>query len=92
MPIKIFINNKGNLKDMTKEFGLSNSTGMWNVFKAIDIDKDGDIDIIGGNMECLHVNLDFLGMGNKFVANNICYTFTAIRWWNIPSDSLEVYI
>ena len=50
MPIKIFINNKGNLKDMTKEFGLSNSTGMWNVIKAIDIDKDGDLDIIGGNM------------------------------------------
>ena len=50
MPIKIFINYKGNLKDMTREFGLSNSTGMWNVIKAIDIDKDGDLDIIGGNM------------------------------------------
>jgi hypothetical protein len=50
MPIKIFINDKGNLKDMTNQYGLSNSTGMWNVIEAIDIEKDGDIDIIAGNM------------------------------------------
>ena len=38
MPIKIFINENGVLKDYTKEFGLSNSNGMWNKINIIDID------------------------------------------------------
>jgi hypothetical protein len=50
MPIKIFINNKGKLIDKTKEYGLSNSKGMWNVIKLVDIEKDGDLDIIAGNL------------------------------------------
>ena len=50
MPIKIFINKNGVLKDYTKEFGLSNSNGMWNKINIIDIDKDGDMDILAGNL------------------------------------------
>ena len=50
MPIKIFINENGILKDYTKEFGLSNSNGMWNKINIIDIDKDGDMDILAGNL------------------------------------------
>ena len=50
MPIKIFINENGVLKDYTKEFGLSNSNGMWNKINIIDIDKDGDMDILAGNL------------------------------------------
>jgi len=50
MPIKIFINKNGVLKDYTKEFGLSNSNGMWNKIDIIDIDKDGDMDILAGNL------------------------------------------
>ncbi len=50
MPIKIFINNEGILKDSTEEFGLSNSSGMWNTIELLDIEKDGDIDIVAGNL------------------------------------------
>ena len=50
MPIKIFINKNGILKDYTKEFGLANSNGMWNKINIIDIDKDGDMDILAGNL------------------------------------------
>ncbi len=50
MPIKIFINENGILKDYTEEFGLSNSNGMWNKINIIDIDKDGDMDILAGNL------------------------------------------
>ena len=50
MPIKVFINKNGVLKDYTNEFGLSNSNGMWNKINIIDIDKDGDMDILAGNL------------------------------------------
>ena len=50
MPIKVFINKNGVLKDYTKEFGLANSNGMWNKINIIDIDKDGDMDILAGNL------------------------------------------
>ena len=50
MPIKVFINKNGVLKDYTNEFGLSNSNGMWNKINIMDIDKDGDMDILAGNL------------------------------------------
>ena len=63
MPIKVFINKNGVLKDYTNEFGLSNSTGMWNKINLTDIDKDGDIDILAGN----------LGTNNFFSSNMRLY-------------------
>tara|TARA_B100001250_G_scaffold33044_1_gene26910 strand:- start:7099 stop:10353 length:3255 start_codon:yes stop_codon:yes gene_type:complete len=50
MPIKIFINNNGKLEDKTKNYGLSNSSGMWNDINVLDIDNDGDNDIVAGNI------------------------------------------
>ena len=50
MPIKVFINKNGVLKDYTNEFGLANSNGMWNKINITDIDKDGDMDILAGNL------------------------------------------
>ena len=44
------LKENGVLKDYTKEFGLSNSNGMWNKINIIDIDNDGDIDILAGNL------------------------------------------
>ena len=63
MPIKVFINKNGVLKDYTNEFGLSNSSGMWNKVNLTDIDKDGDIDILAGN----------LGTNNFFSSNMRLY-------------------
>lgn len=49
MPISIFKYNKGNLQNITKEFGLENKKGFWKTIKVVDIDADGDLDIIAGN-------------------------------------------
>jgi hypothetical protein len=50
-PITIFINQNGKLKPMTvEESGLQNSEGWWNFIKAVDIDKDGDLDMVAGNL------------------------------------------
>jgi hypothetical protein len=49
MPVSIFINNNGLLVNKTSEYGLANSSGFWKTIKTIDIDTDGDIDIIAGN-------------------------------------------
>jgi hypothetical protein len=49
MPISIFINQKGALVNKTKEYGLDNTSGFWKTFKIVDIDADGDLDIIAGN-------------------------------------------
>ena len=50
MPIKIFINKKGILTDETISYGLADSNGMWSSLKVIDIDNDGDMDILSGNV------------------------------------------
>ncbi|MCF8273677.1 MAG: VCBS repeat-containing protein [Flavobacteriaceae bacterium] len=49
MPITIFINNQGILKNKTKDFGLENSSGYWKTFKIVDVNNDGKLDIIAGN-------------------------------------------
>ncbi|MCJ7465645.1 MAG: VCBS repeat-containing protein [Maribacter sp.] len=50
MPITILINN-GNSKfsNQTKEFGLANTSGMWNTLWISDLDGNGYDDIIAGN-------------------------------------------
>ncbi len=54
MPIKIFINNKSSFTDIGSKAGLSNTSGWWNCIKAIDIDADGDVDLVGGNRGTNH--------------------------------------
>jgi len=50
-PVTIFINNKGKLAPLSTEgSGLENTQGWWNVVEAVDVDKDGDLDIIAGNL------------------------------------------
>ena len=50
MPIKIFINKQGSLADETASYGLDKSSGIWSSLKITDIDNDGDMDILGGNI------------------------------------------
>jgi hypothetical protein len=49
MPISIFTNKNGQLINATKEYNLDHSSGFWKTFKTVDIDADGDLDIIAGN-------------------------------------------
>ncbi|MDO9376395.1 MAG: VCBS repeat-containing protein, partial [Ferruginibacter sp.] len=56
MPIRVFKNEGNSLKEKTSESGLANLTGMWRGITAADLDKDGDLDFVAGN----------LGLNNKF--------------------------
>ncbi|HTF16451.1 MAG TPA: VCBS repeat-containing protein, partial [Chryseolinea sp.] len=49
MPVKVFINEKGQFTDRTAESGLEKTNGWWNRIKAADIDLDGDLDFVVGN-------------------------------------------
>src|SRR5688500_12950848 len=51
MPITIFKINKGKLDVMDgKSLGLDHSNGFWNKLHIADLDKDGDMDIVSGNL------------------------------------------
>ncbi len=59
MPIRFFENRNGQLKEVTENTGLENMQGQWRSLYAVDIDKDGDMDVVAGNM----------GMNNKYKAS-----------------------
>ena len=50
MPVSIFKNTDGTLKNTTQEAGLADSSGWWFSLTAGDFDHDGDIDFIAGNL------------------------------------------
>lgn len=51
MPIKLYSYSADGLKEIdASQYGFSNSVGWWNCIIADDLDKDGDIDMIGGNL------------------------------------------
>ena len=49
-PIKLFINQEGNLRDATRSSGLAEALGWWNGIAGRDFDGDGDIDYIATNL------------------------------------------
>ncbi len=49
MPIRLFLNEQGSLREATEEFGISDFRGWWNSLAAADLDDDGDIDYVAGN-------------------------------------------
>jgi len=49
MPVRIFHNENGKLKEITAAAGLSKSNGWWNRIEIADINNDGYPDIIAGN-------------------------------------------
>ena len=49
MPISIFLNENGKFRNATIQSGLEKSNGWWNTVEIVDIDNDGDQDIIAGN-------------------------------------------
>ncbi len=50
MPIKIFAYDGGKFKEVAEKYGFKNTAGWWNKLIADDIDGDGDVDIIAGNL------------------------------------------
>lgn len=50
MPITILRNKGGVYKNETSDAGLENSNGWWDCFTVADVDKDGDLDIVAGNL------------------------------------------
>ncbi|RKR14333.1 VCBS repeat protein [Maribacter vaceletii] len=59
MPITIFKQVDGKFINYTEKTGLAKSSGWWNTIKSLDIDKDGDMDFIAGN----------LGLNSKYKAS-----------------------
>jgi hypothetical protein len=47
MPIRFFKNNKGRLQEATS---LKETNGMWRSLSAADMDNDGDMDLVAGNL------------------------------------------
>jgi hypothetical protein len=50
MNVCIFRNDQGRFTDVTRAVGLNETSGWWNCLEVTDIDADGDLDIIGGNL------------------------------------------
>ncbi len=56
MTPRVFINQKGRLSEVDKAFGDVQMSGFWQCLTAADFDKDGDTDLMAGN----------LGLNTKF--------------------------
>lgn len=50
MPVTVFENRKGVLVNQTKEYGLSGTNGWWSRVNAVDLNGDGNIDLVVGNL------------------------------------------
>lgn len=50
MPVRIFRYQSGKMNDVSADFGLADTEGWWNKVTANDLDMDGDIDLILGNL------------------------------------------
>ncbi len=59
MPITFLENTNGTLKNVTETYGLKHTSGWWNIITESDLDNDGDLDYIVGN----------LGLNYKFRAS-----------------------
>lgn len=50
MPVTVFQNQSGKLVDVTRKYGLQNTNGWWNGIAAADVNRDGFVDLVAGNI------------------------------------------
>ena len=50
MPVTVFVQKDGQFKNQTESLGLSKTNGWWNTLFIDDIDNDGRMDILAGNL------------------------------------------
>ena len=65
MPIRGFKNEMGKLVEITEAVGLRNTNGFWNTLALEDLDGDGDMDMVAGN---LGLNTGFRASAEKPVS------------------------
>ena len=49
MPVTVLLNDGGQFRNVTSDFGLQEKTGWWFSLDAADFDQDGDTDLVAGN-------------------------------------------
>jgi len=49
-PIELYVNQNGSFINQTEKYGLSEHVGWWSSIEVNDIDNDGDLDVIAGNL------------------------------------------
>ncbi len=50
MPVRVFEYDGGKFKEITDALGLADQTGWWYSISASDLDGDGDLELIAGNL------------------------------------------
>ena len=50
MALRFFKNNKFGFEEVTSDKGMEGTSGWWYSLESVDVDKDGDLDIVAGNL------------------------------------------